>query len=181
MASLHCFIRASIAARSSSWQRTIISRSRRSTVALAGAKNQSSRGAWITPTRRQFSSSSSSIETRKDAVTSADGVVGFPIDFDTASSIEGKESQIVTIRLEPDQVLRAESGAMMYMTDGVQMNTTSGGGLSAGFQRMLTGQNIFISDYSYDGSHGPFGYVALVRFVLLLFAYFIHIILMNKC
>jgi len=26
--------------------------------------------------------------------------------------------QIVTVRLEKDQVLRAESGAMMYMTDG---------------------------------------------------------------
>lgn len=106
-------------------------------------------------------SSSSSIEPRKDALTSTDGVVGFPIDFDTASSVEGKESQIVTIRLEPDQVLRAESGAMMYMTDGVNMDTTTGGGLSAGFQRMLTGQNVFISDYSYDGSNGPYGFVAL--------------------
>ena len=69
--------------------------------------------------------------------------------------------KIVTIRLEPDQVLRAESGAMMYMTHGVNMNTTSGGGLSAGFQRFLTGQNVFISDYTYDGSNGPHGYVAL--------------------
>jgi uncharacterized protein (AIM24 family) len=50
---------------------------------------------------------------------------------------------------------------MMYMTDGVNMNTTTGGGLSAGFQRMLTGQNVFISDYTYDGSNGPYGYVAL--------------------
>jgi len=69
--------------------------------------------------------------------------------------------QIVTVRLEKDQVLRAESGAMMYMTDGVNMNTTTGGGVSAGFQRMLTGQNIFISDYTYDGSSGLYGYVAL--------------------
>ena len=50
---------------------------------------------------------------------------------------------------------------MMYMTDGVTMNTTTGGGLSAGFQRMLTGQNVFISDYTYDGSSGPYGFVAL--------------------
>lgn len=41
------------------------------------------------------------------------------------------------------------------------MNTTTGGGVSAGFQRMLTGQNIFISDYTYDGSSGSYGYVAL--------------------
>jgi uncharacterized protein (AIM24 family) len=36
------------------------------------------------------------------------------------------KQQIVTITLEPGQVLRAESGAMMYMTDGVEMNTTTG-------------------------------------------------------
>ena len=107
-------------------------------------------------------SSSSSIQPRQDdALTSSDGVVGLPIDFDISSSIEGKESQIVTIRLEKDQVLRAESGAMMYMTDGIQMNTTTGGGLSAGFKRMLTGQNVFISDYTYDGTAGPCGFVAL--------------------
>ena len=83
--------------------------------------------------------------------TSSDGVVGRPIDFDVASRIDGNESQILTVTLEPGQVLRAESGAMMYMTEGVEMNTTSGGGLSSGFARMLTGQNFFISDYTYTG------------------------------
>jgi len=38
--------------------------------------------------------SSTAIDTRKDALTSSDGVVGVPIDFDLASSIEGKESQV---------------------------------------------------------------------------------------
>jgi len=60
------------------------------------------------------------------ANTSRDGVVGHPIDFDVHSKVEGNESQIVTITLEPGQVLRAESGAMMYMTNGVEMNTTTG-------------------------------------------------------
>ena len=91
---------------------------------------------------------------------SSDGVIAtHPIDFDTASRIEGLESQIVTIALEPGQVLRAESGGMMYMTEGVEMNTTSGGGMGAGFKRLLTGQNIFISDYTYKGD--TVGYVAL--------------------
>jgi hypothetical protein len=60
------------------------------------------------------------------ANASKDGVVGHPIDFDVNSKIEGNESQIVTVTLEPGQVLRAESGAMMYMTNGVEMNTTTG-------------------------------------------------------
>ncbi|KAL7485227.1 hypothetical protein ACHAW6_010817 [Cyclotella cf. meneghiniana] len=115
----------------------------------------------VIPVSSMSTSSSSALEPRRDALTSSDGVLGRPIDFDIASSIEGKESQIVTVRLEPDQVLRAESGAMVYMTQGVVMNTTTGGGLSAGFQRFLTGQNVFISDYTYDGSNGPYGYVAL--------------------
>jgi len=93
--------------------------------------------------------------------TSSDGVVGRPIDFDVAAKIEGNESQIVTIELEPEQVIRAESGALMYMTDGVEMNTTTGGGLSTGFQRMLTGQNFFVSDFSYKGEPGTKGVVAL--------------------
>lgn len=87
-----------------------------------------------------------------DAVTSRDGVIGRPIDFDVQAKIEGNESQILTVQLQPNQVLRAESGAMMYMTDGVTMNTTTGGGISAGFKRMITGQNFFISDYIYEGS-----------------------------
>lgn len=94
------------------------------------------------------------------ARASSDGVIGRPIDFDVASKIEGNESQIVTIELRPGEVLRAESGALLYMTDGVEMNTTTGGGLSAGFQRMLTGQNFFVSDYTYTKETGV-GKVAL--------------------
>lgn len=93
--------------------------------------------------------------------TSSDGVVGDPIDFNVASKIEGNESQILTVSLKPGEVLRAESGALMYMTDGVEMETTTGGGISAGFSRMMTGQNIFISDYTFKGEPGTSGLVCL--------------------
>ena len=125
---------------------------------------RSSANSSSTTNNSSSSSSRNSSLTKKafdsSPVTSSDGVVGRPINFDVASKIEGNESQIVTIALEPNQVLRAESGAMMYMTDGVEMNTTTGGGLSAGFQRFLTGQNVFISDYTYTGQTGK-GLVAL--------------------
>jgi len=69
-----------------------------------------------------------------------------PIDYTTSSVITGEESQILEIQLKPNQMVRAESGAMLYMTDGVHMETSmglggnsSGGGLSAGFTRMMTG------------------------------------------
>ena len=67
---------------------------------------------------RSYSSTGGELTKKVDddlVVTSKDGVVGKPIDFDVNSKIEGNESQIVTITLEPNQVLRAESGAMMYM------------------------------------------------------------------
>uniref|UniRef100_A0A7S3L252 Altered inheritance of mitochondria protein 24, mitochondrial n=1 Tax=Amphora coffeiformis TaxID=265554 RepID=A0A7S3L252_9STRA len=115
-------------------------------------------------TRRQrcwlSSTTTNDLAVPPESRLSKDGVAGRPIDFDIQSKIEGNESQIVTITLEPGQVLRAESGAMMYMTAGVEMNTTTGGGLSSGFSRMLTGQNFFISDYSYQGETGT-GQVAL--------------------
>jgi len=105
-------------------------------------------------------SSKSSSEIVK-STTSSDGITAIPIDFDLASRIEGKECQIVTVELQPNQVLRAESGAMMYMTQGVSMETTTGGGIAAGMKRMMTGQNFFLSDYRYTGAEGSTGLVCL--------------------
>lgn len=95
------------------------------------------------------------------SVTSADGVVGTPIDFDLAARIEGNESQIVSIELAAGQVLRAESGALMYMTEGIEMETSTGGGISKAFSRMMTGQNLFLTDYRYTKDDGGTGLVAL--------------------
>jgi hypothetical protein len=101
---------------------------------------------------------------RTTTTTTTDMIV--PLDFDAASTIEGQESQIVTVRLQPGQLLRAESGSLMYMTDGVHMETTTGSsstgsGLTQGFQRIMTGQNFFITDYTYHGNPGTYGTVAL--------------------
>lgn len=73
-----------------------------------------------------------------------------PMDFNKASKVEGSESQIVHIRLKPNQSIRAETGAMLYMTDGINVETTSGG-FMAGMKRKLTGENFFVSNFSYSG------------------------------
>eukprot|EP00523_Entomoneis_sp_CCMP467_P008890 CAMPEP_0168737582 /NCGR_PEP_ID=MMETSP0724-20121128/10470_1 /TAXON_ID=265536 /ORGANISM="Amphiprora sp., Strain CCMP467" /LENGTH=341 /DNA_ID=CAMNT_0008784855 /DNA_START=124 /DNA_END=1149 /DNA_ORIENTATION=- len=146
--------------RTTTLPRSIIPRpqsSRQSTQQRAWLSSSSSSN--VTPSSNN---PTAEIATPSTATTSTDGVVAArPIDFDVQSKVEGNESQIVTVTLEPGQVLRAESGALMYMTDGVEMNTTTGGGLSAGFQRMLTGQNFFISDYRYTRDDGGTGQVAL--------------------
>ncbi|GFH55684.1 hypothetical protein CTEN210_12160 [Chaetoceros tenuissimus] len=87
-----------------------------------------------------------------------------PINFNTSSKIQGEESQILEVKLKPNQTLRAESGAMLFMTDGVEMQTSLGNsssGISDGFKRMITGQNMFLSDYTYTGDGDTSGTVAL--------------------
>mmetsp|Transcript_5205 Transcript_5205/g.14754 ORF Transcript_5205/g.14754 Transcript_5205/m.14754 type:complete len:483 (+) Transcript_5205:107-1555(+) len=109
---------------------------------------------------RSQSSSSSSAITRTPEPRHVPATV--PIDFDVASRVAGQESQTLEVQLSPGQVLRAESGAMLFMTQGVKMETTLGAdGVSAGFKRMLTGQNMFISDYTYEGPEGTAGTVGL--------------------
>jgi uncharacterized protein (AIM24 family) len=82
-----------------------------------------------------------------------------PIDFDTSSYISGEESQILEITLRPNQILLAESGAMLYMTEGITMETSLGGTLATGrgeqgafatgLARIATGQNLMVSEFRY--------------------------------
>ncbi|CAM9441274.1 unnamed protein product [Ectocarpus sp. 12 AP-2014] len=60
-----------------------------------------------------------------------------PLDFDMASKVEGQESQMVTFELEPGQVIRAEAGNLVFMEDGIEMDTNTGGGASSMFRRYV--------------------------------------------
>ena len=74
--------------------------------------------------------------------------------------IFGDDMQLVEIELDPGEGCRAEVGAMMYMEDDIEMQTTTGGGLFKGFKRMLTGDSFFISTFLYNGQskgHVAFG------------------------
>ena len=82
------------------------------TLARVPLRTPAAAAAAATAPWRRFSSA---VTPAPESRLSRDGVAGRPIDFDTQAKIEGNESQIVTITLEPGQVLRAESGAMMYM------------------------------------------------------------------
>jgi len=72
--------------------------------------------------------------------------------------IIGDDMQIVEVELDNGEGIRAEVGAMMYMDDGIEMQTTTGGGLFRGFKRMLTGESFFITTFLYTG--GGKGHVA---------------------
>mmetsp|Transcript_23990 Transcript_23990/g.51007 ORF Transcript_23990/g.51007 Transcript_23990/m.51007 type:complete len:464 (-) Transcript_23990:55-1446(-) len=81
-----------------------------------------------------------------------------PIDFSVSSKIDGEESQVATIKLRAGEKLRAESGSMLFMTHGVEMATNlGGGGASSAFQRMMTGQNVFLTDFTYNDTNDAKG------------------------
>lgn len=65
--------------------------------------------------------------------------------------IYGDDMQMVEIELDPQEGVRAEAGAMMYMDDGIRMQTNTGGGLFKGFKRMVTGESFFITTFANEG------------------------------
>ncbi|MGC7845732.1 TIGR00266 family protein [Desulforudis sp. 1088] len=65
--------------------------------------------------------------------------------------IYGDDMQMVEIELDPGEGVRAEAGAMMFMEDGIVMQTGTGGGLFKGFKRMLTGESFFITTFLNNG------------------------------
>ena len=74
--------------------------------------------------------------------------------------IYGGDMQIVEVELDPGEGIRAETGAMLFMENGIEMQTSTGGGLFQGFKRMLTGESFFITTFLYQGSgkgHVAFG------------------------
>ena len=66
--------------------------------------------------------------------------------------IYGDDMQAVEIELDPGEGVRAETGAMLYMEDGIEMQTSTGGGMFSGFKRMLTGDSFFITTFLNNGS-----------------------------
>lgn len=70
------------------------------------------------------------------------------IDF----KIYGDDIQVVEVELDPGEGVRAEAGAMLYMEDGIEMQTTTGGGIMSGLKRMITGESFFITNFTHRGS-----------------------------
>ncbi|MBI9031542.1 TIGR00266 family protein [bacterium] len=65
--------------------------------------------------------------------------------------ILGDDFQAVEIELDPGEGVRAEVGAMLFMEDDIQMDTSTGGGLFSGFKRMVSGESFFITTFLNQG------------------------------
>src|SRR6187200_3763597 len=75
--------------------------------------------------------------------------------------IYGDDMQFVEVELDPSEAVVAEAGGMMYMEDGIQMETIFGDGsqqnsgflgslLGAG-KRLLTGESLFMTVFQNRG------------------------------
>jgi uncharacterized protein (AIM24 family) len=64
-------------------------------------------------------------------------------------TIVGSVLQAVILELDPGETVYSESGGMAWMSGNVQMNTTGrGGGLGGMFKRALTGESLFLVEYT---------------------------------
>lgn len=74
--------------------------------------------------------------------------------------IYGDDMQFVEIGLDPNEAVMSEAGAMMYMSQGIEMETQLGSGNESGFmgklfsagKRMLTGESLFLTVFYNQGS-----------------------------
>jgi len=74
--------------------------------------------------------------------------------------IHGDDMQIVEIELDPGEGIRAEAGSMMFMEEGIEMQTSSGG-VFKGFKRMISGEGFFITTFMFNGKgKGHVGFAA---------------------
>lgn len=70
------------------------------------------------------------------------------IDFE----ILGDDIQVVEVEMDPQEAVRAEAGAMLYMEEGIEMQTGTGGGIFKGLKRMITGESFFITTFVNNGN-----------------------------
>jgi uncharacterized protein (TIGR00266 family) len=64
--------------------------------------------------------------------------------------ITGTVMQTVAIDLAPGETIYSQTATMAWMSDGVRMQTNTGGGFMAGLQRSLTGGSFFITEFTAD-------------------------------
>ncbi len=64
--------------------------------------------------------------------------------------ISGTVMQTVSIDLERGERLYSQTHAMAWMSDGITMDTHTGGGLFAGLKRAMGGGSLFITDFTAD-------------------------------
>ncbi|MCJ7823362.1 MAG: TIGR00266 family protein [Anaerolineales bacterium] len=62
-------------------------------------------------------------------------------------TIYGDDMQLVEVELDQGEGVRAEAGTLTYMEAGIEMQTSTGGGVFKGLKRAITGESFFITTF----------------------------------
>ena len=74
--------------------------------------------------------------------------------------IEGGNLPVVICYPEAGQTLCSERGAMSWMSPNISMDTNTGGGLKKAFGRLLSGESIFLNEYTAEGGSGMIAFAS---------------------
>ncbi|MFN2227939.1 MAG: TIGR00266 family protein [Anaerolineae bacterium] len=74
--------------------------------------------------------------------------------------LDGTTLPVVTIELQPGEVIYSESGGMSWMSGNVEMKTHSGGGLGRMVKRAMSGESLFITDFFVNQGRGTVAFAS---------------------
>lgn len=75
-------------------------------------------------------------------------------------TIEGTPLPVVICELNSGETMISEGGSMSWMSDNMKMETTSSGGVSKVFGRMLSGESMFLNRYTSVGKTGMIAFAS---------------------
>jgi uncharacterized protein (TIGR00266 family) len=79
---------------------------------------------------------------------------------DVPYKISGTTLQVLTLELEPGQIIYSESGGMSWMSGNVEMQTHTGGGLGKLIKRAFSGESLFITDFFINSGTGTVAFAS---------------------
>ncbi|MEJ5241172.1 MAG: TIGR00266 family protein [Anaerolineales bacterium] len=74
--------------------------------------------------------------------------------------IIGTTLQAVILELDPGETIYSESGGMAWMSGNIRMQTTTRGGLGGMLKRALSGESLFLVEFTSQGSKGTVAFVS---------------------
>ena len=76
--------------------------------------------------------------------------------------IKGTPFPVIICKLEPNETICCQKGAMSWMSPNMQMSTNAGGGIGKMFSRAVTGESIFQNKYTAVGGNGEIAFASTV-------------------
>ncbi len=71
-----------------------------------------------------------------------------------AYHILGTIQQVLAVDLDHGRSVYSDAGSMSWITDSIEMNTHTGGGLGGMFRRAISGASVFVVDFEARSGHG---------------------------